>query len=66
MQLACKLLPVRAGQDEKQAIPNLRRCARVNQLCGAPQQDYEQALEYRTDFLVWLQPVKTCCVQEMR
>jgi hypothetical protein len=66
MQLAYKLLPVRAGQDKKQAIPKLRRRSRINPLCGAPQQDYERALEYRADFLVWPQPVKTCCVQETR
>jgi hypothetical protein len=47
MQLAYKLLPVRAGQDGKQAIPNLRRRSRINPLCGAPQQDYAQAFEYR-------------------
>jgi hypothetical protein len=29
MQLAYKLLPVKAGQDEKQAIPNLRRRSRI-------------------------------------
>jgi hypothetical protein len=66
MQLAYKLLPVKAGQDKKQAISNLRRRPRINPLCGAPQQDYEQALEYRADFLVWPQLVKTCCVQETR
>jgi hypothetical protein len=63
MQLAYKLLPVRAGQDGKQAIPNLRRRSRVNPLCGAPQQDYAQAFEIGP---VCPQPVKTCCVQETR
>ena len=61
MQLAYKLLPVRAGQDGKQAIPNLRRRSRVNPLCGAPQ--HAQAFETGP---VCPQPVKTCCVQETR
>ena len=66
MQLAYKLLPVKAGQDGRQAIPNLRYCCRVYPFSGAPQQDYEQALEYRADFLVWPEPVRTPWVQETR